>query len=147
MTTISSGRESLERLADEPSREKVTLVWSREDVTEAIGTLFDMDGDRAKYIELPKARYGRYQVDSVLVDGEQLGMSLDCGYIANESAFVSLASIDLERAPIGSEVSVLWGESPNSAKPQVEPHRQVEIRAMVAPTPFVNFARTDYRSV
>ncbi len=86
-------------------------------------------------MEWPKARYGLYQCDTVLLDGEQVGVSHDCGYIYNEKAFVSLASIDTERAPIGSEVTVLWGESPNSSKPAVEPHVQVELRATVAPNP------------
>ena len=46
----------------------------------------------------------------MLLDGEPVGVSHDCGYIYNEKAFVSLASIDTERAPVGSEVTVLWGE-------------------------------------
>jgi len=140
------GRDALQQRAAEPSRQKVTLAWNAQDVTDAIATLFDVDAEKAKYIELPKARYGLYQVDTVLLDGEQVGVSHDCGYIANESAFVSLASVDLERAPVGTEVTVLWGESPNSAKPQVEPHKQIAVRATVAPTPYVGFARTQYRS-
>jgi hypothetical protein len=41
-------------------------------------------------------------------------------------------------------VTVVWGEDPVSAKPAVEDHRQVEIRAVVAPSPYD--AREDYRS-
>jgi vanillate/3-O-methylgallate O-demethylase len=40
---------------------------------------------------------------------------------------------------------VVWGEEPNSAKPAVEPHRQVEIRATVAPAPYVQEVRDAYR--
>jgi hypothetical protein len=40
---------------------------------------------------------------------------------------------------------VLWGEAPNSTKPQVEPHEQTEVRAIVAPCPYGSHARTDYR--
>ena len=40
---------------------------------------------------------------------------------------------------------MVWGEQPVSAKPAVEEHRQVEIRATVAPVPFVDFARENYR--
>jgi glycine cleavage system aminomethyltransferase T len=138
------GREALEAIAEQPHREKVTLVWNREDVTAAIATAFAPES--AKFIELPKARYGLYQVDTVLLDGEQVGVSHDCGYIYNEKAFVSLASIDTTQAPIGSEVTVLWGESPNSTKPAVEPHVQVEIRATVAPTPYASVARSAYRA-
>ena len=135
----------LQTFAGGPSREKVTLLWNREDVTSAIGSQFGEE-DSAKFIEWPKARYGLYQCDTVLLDGEQVGVSHDCGYIYNEKSFVSLASIDTSRAPIGSQVSVLWGESPNSTKPGVEPHVQVELRATVAPTPLVSFARASYRN-
>ena len=138
------GREALEELADAPSREKVTLVWNPEDLSAAISSAFEPES--AKFIELPKARYGLYQVDTVLRDGEQVGVSHDCGYIYNEKAFVSLASIDTQEAPVGSEVTVVWGESPNSSKPAVEPHVQVEIRATVAPCPLVSFARSSYRT-
>jgi vanillate/3-O-methylgallate O-demethylase len=140
------GRAALESLEPETLREKVTLVWNGDDVAAACGTLFRPDAPKAKYIELPKARYGLYQVDTVLVDGEPVGISHDCGYLANESAFLSLASLSPEAAPVGSEVTVIWGEEPNSAKPQVEEHEQVEIRATVGPTPFVGFARTQYRA-
>jgi vanillate/3-O-methylgallate O-demethylase len=139
------GREALAAMDDSPSREKVTLVWNPDDVAAAIGSVLQ-EGDAAKFIEFPKARYGLHQVDTVLREGERVGVSHDCGYIYNERAFVSLASIDTEQAPVGSEVTVLWGESPNSHKPAVEPHAQVEIRATVAPVPLVSFARDSYRT-
>src|SRR4051812_10280445 len=130
---------------DSPPRQKVTLVWNADDVTAAIGTLF-RQGDKAKHLELPKSRYALYQCDAVLAGGELVGISHDCGYITNEDAFVSLASVDNAHAEPGTEVTVLWGEQPNSAKPAVEPHEQVEIRATVAPAPYVDFAREGYRA-
>ena len=144
------GRQALEALAGRRSgetaaREKVTLVWNPSDVADAIGSALEQ-GAAAKFIEFPKARYGLYQADSVLRDGEQIGVSHDCGYIYNERSFVSLASLEAARAPVGSEVTVLWGESPNSRKPAVEPHTQVEIRATVAPAPFASSVRSSYRS-
>ena len=126
------------------TRAKVTLVWDEEDVAAAIGSLFQ-DGLPAKYIALPKARYGFFQVDQVLIDGVQVGVSHDCGYMVNEQTFASLASLDLAHATPGTKVTVLWGENPNSRKPAVEPHRQVEIRATVAPAPFSAEARENYR--
>jgi vanillate/3-O-methylgallate O-demethylase len=72
-------------------------------------------------------------------------LSLDLGYIANEHAFVSLATVDLAASQPGTEVTVLWGEEPNSAKPAVEQHRQVEIRATVALAPYVQEVRDSYR--
>jgi hypothetical protein len=59
---------------------------------------------------------------------------------------VSLAIVDTPWAQPGTEVVVVWGEEPNSAKPGVEPHEQIEIRATVAPAPLPTFARTTYRS-
>jgi vanillate/3-O-methylgallate O-demethylase len=136
------GRSALEGMSAQ--RAKVTLVWDEEDVAAAIGSLFQ-DGLPAKYIALPKARYGFFQVDQVLIDGVQVGISHDCGYMVNEQTFASLASLDLAHATPGTKVTVLWGENPNSRKPAVEPHRQVEIRATVAPAPFSAEARENYR--
>jgi vanillate/3-O-methylgallate O-demethylase len=139
------GREALERASKQPPRVKVTLVWNGDDVAAAIGSLFQK-GPGAKYFDLPKARYALHQEDKVLRDGEQIGISLDCGYIVNERAMVSLATIAREHTGFGTEVTVLWGEQPNSAKPQVEEHRLWEIRATVAPVPYVQFARSEYRN-
>ncbi|MGV3712601.1 aminomethyl transferase family protein [Pseudolysinimonas sp.] len=136
------GRAALE--AGSATRAKVTLVWDEEDVAAAMRSLFE-DGLPAKYIALPKARYGFFQVDQVLVDGAQVGVSHDCGYIVNEQTFASLASIDLAHAEPGTKVTVLWGERENTRKPAVEPHRQVEIRATVAPAPFSAEPRENYR--
>jgi vanillate/3-O-methylgallate O-demethylase len=139
------GRAALERMAQEPSRTKVTLVWDADDVTAAIGSLYQ-PGPGAKYIEMPKARYATHHEDEVRKDGRPVGVSLDCGYLANERVMVSLAALDAEHAEPGTEVTVVWGEQPVSAKPAVEEHRQVEIRATVAPVPFVDFAREAYRA-
>ncbi|HWM15417.1 MAG TPA: aminomethyl transferase family protein [Microbacterium sp.] len=138
------GRAALERHAAAPPRQKVTLVWNPEDVAATMRTLFE-PGIPAKYIDLPKARYGQHQVDRVLIDGKDVGISHDVGYITNEHAFVSLASIANEYAEPGTEVEVIWGEEPNSHKPAVEQHRQVSIRATVQPAPYSAFAREAYR--
>jgi vanillate/3-O-methylgallate O-demethylase len=139
------GRAALERMAETPSRTKVTLVWNADDVTAAIASLYQ-PGPGAKYIDMPKARYATHHEDQVRKDGRPAGVSLDCGYLANERVMVSLAVLETEYAEPGTEVTVVWGEQPVSAKPAVEEHRQVEIRATVAPVPFVDFARENYRA-
>lgn len=139
------GREALERVAAGEHRHKVTLVWNADDVALAVRTLCE-PGLPAKYLEMPKARYAFFQVDKVLRNGVIAGLSLDVGYLANEHAFVSLATVDAAAAKPGTEVTVLWGERPNSAKPGVEPHRQVGIRATVAPAPYVREVRNAYRA-
>ena len=92
-------------------------------------------GPGAKYIDMPKARYATHHEDTVLKDGRQVGISMDCGYLANERGMVSLADDRHRVSEPGTEVDVVWGEQPVSAKPAVEEHEQVEIRATVAPSP------------
>jgi vanillate/3-O-methylgallate O-demethylase len=138
------GREALDRVADGSHRTKVTLVWDPDDLSAVVRSQCE-PGTPAKFIELPKARYALFQADKVLVGGDQVGISTDVGYIANEHAFVSLATVDASVSEPGTRVSVLWGEQPNSTKPAVEEHRQVEIRATVAPAPYVRYAREAYR--
>jgi vanillate/3-O-methylgallate O-demethylase len=138
------GRKALEAHAGSRRRTKVTLHWNVDDVMRAIRSQFE-PGVPAKFIEMPKSRYAFFQVDKILHQGKYAGMSTDVGYITNERAFISLASIDSSLATPGTDVSVLWGEAPNSFKPAVEPHRQVEIRATVAPTPFALGIRESYR--
>jgi syringate O-demethylase len=59
---------------------------------------------------------------------------------------VSLAVIDNELSAPGTEVTLVWGEEGRgSSKPTVERHRQVEIRATVAPVPISEVARVAYR--
>ncbi|GAA1470480.1 aminomethyl transferase family protein [Microbacterium thalassium] len=138
------GRAALEQHAAGELRTKVTLVWDPEDLSAAQRTLYE-PGTPAKYIDFPKARYGVYQVDRVLADGVDVGVSHDAGYITGEQVFASLASLDAAHAEPGTEVVVVWGEEPNSTKPAVEPHRQIEIRATVYPAPYSSFARENYR--
>jgi vanillate/3-O-methylgallate O-demethylase len=128
------GRAALEKHAENPAGRKVTLVWNSDDVAAAIGSLFQ-PGTPAKNMSLLKSRYGLYQAGEVLRDGARVGISLDRGYMANKRIFASLATIDVAAAELGTEMTFIEGEQPPSCKPQVEPHRQVSIRATVAPAP------------
>lgn len=137
------GREALENYT--PTRKKVSLLWNSDDVAAIQRSQYE-PGTPAKFIEFPKARYGLYQMDRVEKDGKPVGISLDAGYITNEQAFISLATLDIEHAEPGTEVVIYWGEDPNSTKPSVETHRQVAVRATVYPAPFASFARENYRA-
>lgn len=138
------GSEALQERIKGKRRKKVTLVWNPQDMARVVASAWT-EGPRYKYFNMPKARYGLYQMDEVLIEGKRAGISMDCGYIANERAVVSLAVIDEEFAQPGTQVTVLWGENPNSTKPQVEQHEQTEIKATVAPAPYGSHARTTYR--
>ncbi len=139
------GRESLERMAAAgPHRHKVTLALDEDDVTAAIATMFGKR-DRAKFIDFPSAVYSMHPYDAVLAEGMTVGISTWIGYSANEGRMLTLAVVDAEHAEPGTEVTLLWGEEGGgTAKPTVEPHVQREIRATVAPAPYVETVRRSY---
>jgi len=138
------GRAALEKMATAPHRRKVTLALDNVSVTDALFTMFD-DGLRAKFMEFPSAVYAMHPFDSVMADGKLVGLSTWIGYSANEGKMLTLAMLDEAWATPGKEVTLIWGE-PNggTSKPAVERHRQVEIKAVVAPAPYSKVARTTY---
>lgn len=138
------GREALEKKINEPYRRKVTLALNKDDVLKAVGSQLE-EGERAKFIEFPCAIYAMYPNDRVTVDGETVGMSTWIGYSSNERRMLSLAMLDEEHAEIGKEVTLVWGEeNGGTAKPVVERHKQMEIRAIVSPVPYSQTARSRY---
>jgi vanillate/3-O-methylgallate O-demethylase len=139
-----TGREALEQMG-EPRRKKVTLAWNGDDVTRALGTMFQPE-DRVKYIDLPLSNYSTWPNDKVLLDDELVGVSTFSGYSSNESSMLSLAIVDVEHSEPGTEVVLVWGEEDGgSAKPVVERHVQTEIRATVSPVPYAEVVRKTYR--
>jgi len=138
------GMDALRAHSEGPQRRKVTLVWNPEDVSRIFSSLWT-PGPTFKYFSLPKARYGQFQMDEVLVDGRRAGISMDCGYVVHDQAVVSLAVVEEELAAPGTEVRVVWGENPVSKKPVVEAHDQFQVRATVESVPLDSFARTRYR--
>ena len=139
------GRQPLEKMADNQRRKKVTLVWNREDLKRASGSLFEA-GDIAKYIDLPLANYSTLPFDKVLKDGKTVGVSTYTGYTYNERVMLSLAVVDNRQSEVGTEVTIVWGEEGRgSSKPTVERHVQAEIRATVASVPYAEVARVAYR--
>lgn len=138
------GREALERMVDAEHRQKVTLALDDADVTRAIGTMFGA-GERAKFIDWPSAVYSMHQFDRVVVDGETVGVSTWISYSANEGKLLTLAVLDSAYAQPGTDVTFVWGEEDGgTTKPTVEPHVQIELRAVVSPVPYVEAVRTSY---
>ena len=140
------GKEALEKIAANPKRKKVTLVWNGEDVEKVFATMFHEGGDIAKYIDMPLANYATLPYDKVMKDGKIVGVSTYTGYTYNERAMVSLAMVDIAQSEPGTQVTLVWGEeNRGSSKPTVERHKQAQIRATVAPAPIAEVARTAYR--
>ncbi|MEJ2760474.1 MAG: aminomethyl transferase family protein [Gammaproteobacteria bacterium] len=139
------GREALEKMAEGPHRQKVTLALNGEDVTRALGTMFQKK-NRIKYIDFPSAVYSTLPYDKVTHDGKTIGVSTWIGYSANEGSMLTLAMIDAEYAEPGTEVTLVWGEEDGgTSKPTVERHVQTEFRAIVSPVPYSEVARKEYR--
>jgi glycine cleavage system aminomethyltransferase T len=142
------GREALERLATQPHRKKVTLVWNSEDVVRVLASQFNRDpAKRGKYLEWPASYYATLPYDKVLSGkGDLVGLSTYSGYNANLGEWVSLAMLDAAHAALGTEVVLVWGEeNGGSTKPVVERHVQMNIRARVAPAPYNATATGVYR--
>jgi syringate O-demethylase len=60
---------------------------------------------------------------------------------------LTLAMLENEQAQPGNQVTFVWGQQPGSGtRATVESHVQVEIRATVAPVPYVEVAREAYRT-
>jgi glycine cleavage system aminomethyltransferase T len=138
------GRDALERMADDDHRHKVTLALDDDDVSHTIGMMFRKH-DRAKFMDWPSPVYAMHQYDRVTVDDETVGVSTWIAYSANEGKMLTLAVLDAEHAEPGTEVTLVWGEEGGgTAKLNVEPHVQTEIRALVSPVPYVETVRTSY---
>ena len=139
------GRAALEKMVSNQRRKKVTLLWNGEDFARVFGSLVH-SGDISKYIDLPLANYSTLPYDKVLKDGKIVGVSTYTGYTYNERAMLSLGVVDIAQSEPGTQVTVVWGEEGRgSAKPTVERHKQVEIRATVAAVPYAEVARVAYR--
>jgi glycine cleavage system aminomethyltransferase T len=136
------GRVALERMVSNPHRTKVTLVWNKDDIARIQSSLFE-PGTPFRYIDFPMASYGFPQCDAVrTADGKLVGRSGYSGYSSNEAEMLSIASVDTDFAPPGTQLLLTWGEPEGgSKKPHVERHRQTDVRVTVAPTPYAAFAR------
>lgn len=108
-------------------------------------SLFDPDGDQYKFFDLPLANYASSNYDAVKdASGNTVGVSMFTGYSFNEKSALSLATID-PSIEVGTEIKVLWGEANGGTrKTTVEPHKQIEVRAIVSSIPYSRVARETY---
>ena len=135
------GRDALAEMAEEPQRQKVTLVWDDDDVIDLFASLL-RDGETYKFFDLSMPYWAVFHYDEVLKGGETVGLSKYFGYTYNERAVLSLALVDEEYSEPGTEMTLVWGEpGGESPNPKVESHTQTEISATVAPNPYVEAER------
>jgi syringate O-demethylase/vanillate/3-O-methylgallate O-demethylase len=140
------GREALQQMKDGPHRKKVSLVWNADDAASLYRSQM-APGQNAKAMEVPTAHYAAYPYDALTdANGERAGVSTYTSFLAPDGAWVSLAIVDEAFSAEGTELLLLWGE-PNggSARPTVERHVQMEVRATVSGWPFSKVAQSGYR--
>jgi vanillate/3-O-methylgallate O-demethylase len=138
------GREALERIANKPHRKKVTFAWNGDDVGKVFRSMFEPGAEHYKYIDLPLSNYASSSFDKIVKKGKVVGASMFAGYSYNERSMLSLGIVDPD-IQIGEEVTLVWGEeSGGTKKTTVEPHKQLDIRAIVSPVPYGQVARETY---
>jgi len=134
------GKDALAAHDEGKQRQRVTYVWNSEDVIDVFASLFE-EGETDKFIPIPDTatRWSKIHYDTVRKDGDVVGFSKYPGYLYYEHEMLSLGTIDIEYSEPGTEVIFLWGE--DTEKRGVERHRLREIRATVAPAPYVQGGR------
>lgn len=140
------GSDALKRQAQQPQRKKVTFAWNSEDVLKIFASLLEPGQPNYKYFDFPNSNYASATYDSVLMGGKVAGYSMFGGYSYNERTVLSLGVVD-QNIEIGDVLTLLWGEeNGGTGKSTVEPHKQLEIRVKVSPTPYARDARESYHS-
>jgi vanillate/3-O-methylgallate O-demethylase len=119
------GRAALEPELASPRRQIRTLVWRAEDVVDVYASFFT-DAPYA-FMDMPRDQRGTMWADRVLVDGELVGVSTSRGYSYSFRQMLSLCTIDVGHADVGTEVTIVWGDPDGPQK---------QIRATVAPAPY-----------
>lgn len=140
------GRPALERLATQPQRKKVTFAWNPDDVLEIHASFLRPGETNYKFLDLPNCNFATSSYDSILQDDKPVGYSMFGGYSYNERTVLSLGVVD-PGIEIGDELTLVWGEENGGTdKTTVEPHKQLEVRVRVAPTPYARAARETYET-
>ncbi|HVO49290.1 MAG TPA: hypothetical protein VMT29_23465 [Steroidobacteraceae bacterium] len=140
------GRAALEKMAGQPQRKKVTFAWNAEDVLKIFASLLEPGAQNYKYFDFPNSNYASSTYDRIVMGGKTVGFSMFGGYSYNERTVLSLGVVD-PNIQVGDVLTLVWGEeNGGTRKTTVEPHKQLEIRVKVSPTPYSRDAREGYHA-
>jgi len=107
------GRKALEQEIANPRRTVATLRWNPDDVIDIYASLM-RPGEEYKTIDLPTTPswYGGFfaHADYILQGDRVIGFSSGTIYSYYFREVISMATIDVESAKIGTEVIVQWGD-------------------------------------
>ena len=126
------GREALQAAKDNVPRTKVTLELDADDVRDVLGG--DLD-----YL----LTYGRYGIES---GGELVGITFYTAHIARLETVLALSLVDNAQAEPGAKVELVWGEHPGGDAAPDADLGFTRLRATVQPSPYNEYARTQYRA-
>lgn len=143
-----TGKESLQKLAENRTRTCVTLEWSADDVAAVFATRLRPGEKPCEDISeqssaFPHERHAEdgyvYRADQVLAGNNVIGLTSGRIISYTYNAMISLAFIDPAYAQEGTELTILWG-TPGT--------RQMKIRAKVARFPYnADFIRNGDKDV
>jgi glycine cleavage system aminomethyltransferase T len=131
------GRKALEEEMANPRRTVATLRWNPDDVIDIYASLL-RPGEQYKTIELPTTpswQFGLFaHADRILKDDREVGVSSGTIYSYYFREVISMATIDMELAKVGTEVIVQWGDHGRRIK---------SVRATVERFPYLSEGRND----
>lgn len=120
------GRDALAAEKAEPRRVIRTLGWDGDDVVAVFASLF-RPGTDYPFMDMPRDQRGFMWADKVTAGDDVVGVATSRGYSYSFRRMLSLATIDVAHADIGTQLTVHWGTPDGPQKP---------IRATVAPAPY-----------
>lgn len=142
------GRETLEKIAENPPREATTLEWNPDDIGAVFAEMFKSKNmevnDISKQSDFDmtgNSFFGQalYHADKVLADGKEIGITTGRIISYNYNSMISLGFIDPDYTKEGTELTILWG-TPGT--------KQMKIRAKVAKHPYnSDFIRNENKDV
>ncbi len=143
-----TGKEALQKLAENRTRTSVTLEWNADDVAAVFATRLrpgedpceDISEQSASFPHERRAEEGYvYRADQVLAGNTVIGLTAGRIISYTYNSMISLAFINPAYAKEGTEVTVLWG-TPGT--------RQMKIRAKVVRFPYnADFIRNGDKDV
>lgn len=124
------GRAALEAEAADRKRKTVTLRWNKEDVLDVFASQFEQ-GAEYRHFEFPTTPQSPAggHADLVTIGGEPVGVSSLAVYSYFYREMISQSTVNLDKAEIGTEVIVHWGDHGGRIK---------QIRATVERFPYLD---------
>ncbi len=143
-----TGKEALQKLANEPHRSVATLEWNADDVAAVFATRLKPGEEPCEDISLPSDTsmvnnltqgVFEYRADKVFAGDKEVGITSGRIISYTYNSMISLGFLDSEYTKEGQELEILWG-TPGT--------RQMKVRAKVAKFPYnSDYVRNEKKDV